>query len=860
MFIKNTAVLFLFLFLFAVSSWSKVVVYEKPTGISASDRYAVTIEQQDSTYTSFVYMTTSPAVHNAPPGHTTSFSTFSFSGTVTVTITRLDGNDVSDCVIRPKHNRIVPAIEGSSVSFTLQQPQKLSVEFEQDLRYITHEGNDLPVVQHSMLLFADPLETEVPDSTDSHVIWFGPGVHRIGSNYRIPNNKTCYIAGGAYLIGSIANSSASNIKILGRGILSGEHHTEWRQFHLMDFGGNSRNISIEGITLLDSPNYNLILGGSGHTVRHVKMISWYGQTDGADAPGDGVMEDCFLKVNDDAVKLYRSNSIVRRCVIWIQRTGAPFQFTWNMGGEIVNNHVYNCDVIHAEWEVEHLNRGIFTSIGGGDGHLHNWVFEDIRVEGHAWRVAYLQMKKTKWSPQPDYGEIDHMTFRDIQVEGPALEKSIIRGATDEYGPESVHYYHDIFFDSVTIAGQCMNRNDFEIDAATTYNLNFACGGEVPRVSFVKPEPGQTFLWGENVTVNVIVEDLDDNVEYVELFLNGNRVKTLNAPPFQWGGEQGDKALMGMKTGRYQLKVIVQDADGLSIQKTRVFEIDGGLPSGWRNRDVGETGIRGDAYFRDGELFLQSAGSELADHADAFHSVYSKQYRDFECIAHLKQLDPFTLAGIMIRENMQAGAKHAALMVTPDSTLLFLSRRVNNWMMNIDSLNTPVELPVWLKLIRIGDECTGYYSNNAVDWRQIGQMSIPMDTWVYACLLTTHPDTSRLSTAVFDTMGTRYDFSFVKQQGMKSLPNEFALYQNIPNPFNPNTTIRYRLSAPSSVKLQVFDVQGRSVALLVDHQQQTGEHQVQFDASDLASGIYICRLLAVYQGGRRTLTRKLMLLK
>ena len=72
------------------------------------------------------------------------------------------------------------------------------------------------------------------------------------------------------------------------------------------------------------------------------------------------------------------------------------------------------------------------------------------------------------------------------------------------------------------------------------------------------------------------------------------------------------------------------------------------------------------------------------------------------------------------------------------------------------------------------------------------------------------------------------------------PEGYAL-SAYPNPFNPTTTIQYEVPATGPIKLDVFDVQGRRVASLVDHVQTAGRHTVLFDASDLSSGTYIYRL-------------------
>jgi photosystem II stability/assembly factor-like uncharacterized protein len=73
------------------------------------------------------------------------------------------------------------------------------------------------------------------------------------------------------------------------------------------------------------------------------------------------------------------------------------------------------------------------------------------------------------------------------------------------------------------------------------------------------------------------------------------------------------------------------------------------------------------------------------------------------------------------------------------------------------------------------------------------------------------------------------------------PSAFRLEQNYPNPFNPTTVISYQLSAVSDVRLVVFDILGREVAVLVNERQGPGAHSVKFDASGLASGVYLYRL-------------------
>jgi hypothetical protein len=86
--------------------------------------------------------------------------------------------------------------------------------------------------------------------------------------------------------------------------------------------------------------------------------------------------------------------------------------------------------------------------------------------------------------------------------------------------------------------------------------------------------------------------------------------------------------------------------------------------------------------------------------------------------------------------------------------------------------------------------------------------------------------------------------------------EFKLNQNYPNPFNPSTTINFVLPTASNVTLQVFTVTGQLVATLVNESRAAGEHSVNFNASNLSSGVYIYRITA----GSFTQTQRMTLVK
>ena len=108
-------------------------------------------------------------------------------------------------------------------------------------------------------------------------------------------------------------------------------------------------------------------------------------------------------------------------------------------------------------------------------------------------------------------------------------------------------------------------------------------------------------------------------------------------------------------------------------------------------------------------------------------------------------------------------------------------------------------------------------------------------------------------ALFDESGIIVS---VNGDDNQSVPTKFALEQNYPNPFNPSTKIKYSIPTSSKVKLIVYDILGRKVAELVNQVQNAGYYEVNFNASNLSSGVYFYRI----SYSNQFLTKKMLLLK
>lgn len=89
-----------------------------------------------------------------------------------------------------------------------------------------------------------------------------------------------------------------------------------------------------------------------------------------------------------------------------------------------------------------------------------------------------------------------------------------------------------------------------------------------------------------------------------------------------------------------------------------------------------------------------------------------------------------------------------------------------------------------------------------------------------------------------------------------IPEKFALHHPYPNPFNPTTTIEFSLPNSGLVSLNVYDILGRKVETILNQHMDAGTHKLQWDASNVPTGIYFVSMVS----GNFTQTRKVMVLK
>jgi hypothetical protein len=193
-------------------------------------------------------------------------------------------------------------------------------------------------------------------------------------------------------------------------------------------------------------------------------MSWWYSTDGMVAGNKSILEDNFIKSNDDSIKLFWGDTIARRNTIWQLENGAPFMISWNIEQNSQTFHVYDNDVIHAEhYQIE--KEAIFRALHAGAGTMSRYLFDNIRVENASWRLFYLAVENNKWyDPALGYGELDQIIFRNIHAYTNYQNPNIVTGIDGTHKARNINF-QNVFTDNTCISDAV--DGNFQIASGST---------------------------------------------------------------------------------------------------------------------------------------------------------------------------------------------------------------------------------------------------------------------------------------------------------------------------------------------------------------------------------------------------------
>lgn len=411
--------LFVLLALLSIYGYcEKLITYEAPQGAESAPEFEVEVNGQKI----FVY-NTRPAA----------FAYFSFEGKVNVKVTFLA--PVYNFDIRPKSRNIQAELYRNQIQFSLDKPENLSIEINKNLK-------------RPLFLFANPLETNIPDRNDKNVIFFEAGKIHTPGQVNIKSNQTVYIEGGAIVRGHLMTDKGRDIKILGRGILDNSQYLKGA--HRPIEINECENVLIDGIILTECRHWSCASHASKNvTYNNLKIVSDNDWDDGIDIVGSQkvLVNNCFIRTKDDCIAVKsgvnyftKFNSsinvndvVVQNSVMWNGIWGNGLEIGFETRSDTIQDVTFkNCDLIHVEGP-----EGTFTIHNGDRAVIKNVLYEDIRVEDSRGWLIDFKILFSQYSKDKQRGRIENVKFKNIHVEGEIFPYSQLLGFDENYRIKNV---------------------------------------------------------------------------------------------------------------------------------------------------------------------------------------------------------------------------------------------------------------------------------------------------------------------------------------------------------------------------------------------------------------------------------------
>lgn len=480
--------LFIIFIVVVLSVHAQLVTYPGTyNGVTKSSFYKVTVTRGELSEEIVVFQNDCPVDPQGTTskflGRTINWAHFSFSDSVIVEVQILNLAKVpltSVSILPSRYGIRAETIGSDKVRFVMKNPGQVSVE-------IGDNG-----YKNGLMIFADPLETDVPNPNTAgwkklsnataadvsnlgsyNALYFEPGVHNIGK-FNVPANiKSIYIHGEAWVYGalSLSGGSVSNTKIYGRGVLS-QAKFALREVHSIETTNGANAIKLHGIVVADFKHFALRLISDNNDVNWVKVIGgWAFNNDGYAGYAGSVIRNSFIWANDDNIKLYRDNLVVENMVCWQLDNGAIFQMGWS-SVSAKNIRVKNVDVIRAEWTGDRKNNGVISAVidpGNPAGTQTDWIIENVKVETPVTHIFRI-------SPRSAHS-INNMTFRnwDVKMDFALAKKNYINGF------EATHKISNLNIENLKINGTCITNENAvsfaKFNMTNVENINFTCDAQ-----------------------------------------------------------------------------------------------------------------------------------------------------------------------------------------------------------------------------------------------------------------------------------------------------------------------------------------------------------------------------------------------
>ena len=211
-------------------------------------------------------------------------------------------------------------------------------------------------------------------------------------------------------------------------------------------------------------------------------------------------------------------------------------------------------------------------------------------------------------------------------------------------------------------------------------------------------------------------------------------------------------------GSYAIKAIAYDADGgVTTSATSTVTVtstssSSSLPAGQTARDIGSPAIAGSTSYSSGVYTITAGGADIWGTSDQFQFVYQQVVGDVDVVARVNSMtfaNSWSKAGVMVRETLDANARHAMVMITAGR--LWFQWRLDPGGYAAYTSGGSGAAPAWVRLKRTGSQFEALRSADGISWTSIGVQSVPMATAVYVGLAVTSHNTTATTTAVIDRL-------------------------------------------------------------------------------------------------------------
>jgi hypothetical protein len=398
-----------------------------------------------------------------------SFAYFDIKGEVVIKV--ISNKEIKTLDIRPKEYGIKPTITGNSVEFKLSKPAQFVVEVNG-----YHEA---------LHIFANPIETNNIDKKDPMVHYFDPGIHNPGI-IRLKSNETVYIEGGAVVYGAIICEEASNVKILGRGILDASKIERGKSPGMVSLK-HVENSTVGGIIFRDSPEWTVVPKNCDNiTFDNLKLIGmWRYNSDGIDFVNckNMCLKNSFIRTFDDniVIKGVESGNIdpykvmknieVDNCVLWNDwNVAIKFGQTESIADTMRNISFSNCYIPRFTFHalgIHNTNRAYITDITFKNIYIEEPILDFAKNEQtgpitSGGKTVSMFISK-KHPTDTVVGNINNIHFENIRYNSSYPTSISLKGYDKEHTIQNI-YFKDYFINNVKVTeeklGQLVKKNEF----------------------------------------------------------------------------------------------------------------------------------------------------------------------------------------------------------------------------------------------------------------------------------------------------------------------------------------------------------------------------------------------------------------